>query len=267
MSSNTKKVIFAKPANWEAWFSFIRTRTTNTQIWDFIDPELTKTPVSIERPVELEFHIPDDDAHDAQFDRVKYEAYKARKDIYKTKLARYERQEKAFSDIITFIQDNRCPQCQFYPNEEPHPWSLLRAPKLRLAPSDEARSLEIEQKYHKLCKGPDTQSIDTWLDEWVTVYTDGVEHKIAEATGTRPIRDFLMSVRSKEGTFADAHLVMIRLKDTTYDFYGLVEDFRQHIRLQQLQRPSKGDTHSAFSASGNSTSSKNVFNSRTTSTS
>lgn len=64
--------------------------------------QLDEKPVSLKRPIKPEFQIPDDDA---QFDKVKYEPYKARKDIYKTKLAKYERQEKAFSDIITFIQD------------------------------------------------------------------------------------------------------------------------------------------------------------------
>lgn len=93
--------------------------------------------------------------------------------------------------------------------EEPHPWNILQALKKRLAPSDEVRNLEIEQKYHKLCKGPGTQSIEAWLDDWVTTYTDGIEHKIAETTATRPIRDFLKAARLREPTFADAHLVMI----------------------------------------------------------
>lgn len=100
--------------------------------------------------------------------------------------------------------------------------------------SDEARNLAIEQRYHKLCKGPGTQNLDTWLDDWTTTDAEATEYKIAEVSGSRPIRDIVMAVRSKEPTFADVHFVMIRRKDTTYDFYGLVEDFRQHMRLQQL---------------------------------
>ena len=126
---------------------------------------------------------------------MKYEAYKARKDIYKTKLAKYERQEKAFGDLITFIQETiAAHNVVFIQKEDPHPWNILQALKRRLAPSDEARNLEIEQRYHKLCKGPGSQNIESWLDDWVTMYTDGIEHGIAETTGTRPVRDFLMAV-------------------------------------------------------------------------
>ena len=179
----TKKVILAKSADWDAWLSFVRTWAVNTQIWDLVSPDLEERPVSVEQPIEPEFTVPDDDA---QFDKVKYEAYKARKDVYKTKLARYERQEKAFGDLITFIQETIAAHNDiFIQKKEPHPWNILQALKQRLAPSDEARNLAIEQRYHNLCKGPETQSIETWLNDWVTTYSDGIEHGIAETTGTR----------------------------------------------------------------------------------
>lgn len=52
---------------------------------------------------------------------------------------------------------------------------------------------------------------------------------------------FLDGSSIKRTNFAEAHLVSIRLHSTTYDFHGHVEDFRQHIRLQKLQQPSKRD--------------------------
>ena len=231
----------------------MRARATTTQIWDLINPNLAERPLSLKQPVEPEFEMPDDDA---QFDITKYEAYKARKDIYKTKLAKFERQQKAFGDLITFIQDTiAAHNVTFIQKEEPHPWNLLRALKQRLAPSDEARDLEIEPNYHRLCKGPGTQSIEAWIDDWVVTYTNGKEYGIAETTGSRPIRDFLMAARTKEPTFADAHLVMIRLQDSKYNFYTLVEDFRQHIRLQHIHQPSNNSTHSAFATDAKSNNS------------
>lgn len=77
---------------------------------------------------------------------VKYEAYKARKDN-KTHLAKYERQEKSFSDLITFVRDTiAAHNVTVIQKEELHPWNL-RALKKRLAPIDAERNLEIEQKY------------------------------------------------------------------------------------------------------------------------
>lgn len=210
MSSITKKVILAKPANWDAWISFVRTRAINNRIWDLVNPDLTTQPVSFKEPVESEFQIPDDDT---QFDKIKYEADKARKDVNKTSLAKFERQRKAFGDLISFIQETiAAHNVTFIQKEESHPWNLLQALEKRLTPSDEARNLEIEQTYHKLCKGLGTQNVEALLDEWTATYTEAKEHNIAEATGTRPIRDFLMVVRAKEPTFPDAHLRMIRLK-------------------------------------------------------
>lgn len=140
-TTTTEMVTLAKSADWDAWFSFVPTRAVNIQIWDLVNPSLKEKLVSLERPTEPEFVILD---HDARFDQVSYEAYKARRDIYKTKLAKYERHENAFGDLITFIQETiAAHNVIFIQKEEPHPWNILQALKKRLAPSDEARNLEI----------------------------------------------------------------------------------------------------------------------------
>lgn len=248
MSSGNRKILLAKPGDWDAWISFVRTRATNSRVWDLVNPDLTTKPISIVEPIEPEFEIPDDSV---LFDRLGYEAFKARKDAYKTKYAKYERQQKALSDLITFIQETITSHNIVYiQKEEAHPWNILRALKKRLAPSDEARSLDIEQRYHKLCKGPGNQNVETWLDEWMATITEAKEHSVAEVNGTRPVRDFLMAIRPKEPTFADAHLVFLRYK-VVDDLYELAEAFRQHLRLQQLHNLTKESTHSAFTANSN----------------
>lgn len=68
----------------------------------------------------------------------------------------------------------------------------------------------------KIYKGPSTQNVDTWPDDWTTTYTEAKEYGIADATGTRPIRYFFLMVsRSKKPKFADAHLVSTRLNSNT----------------------------------------------------
>lgn len=245
---STTKIILAKPADWDSWISFVRSRATNTRIWDLVDPSKETKPEALTEPIEPIYMVPEDDS---LFDKNAYDAYKARKEIYKTKIARYERQEKAFGDLIIFIQDTIAAHNVIYIQKvEPHPWNLLNALKQRIAPSDEARSLELEQKYHQLCKGPLNQNLETWLDEWTTTFTLATEYAIGEVTGTRPIRDFLMAIRHKEPTFADTHLVHLKDKSSG-DLYELIEEFRQHIRLIQLSKPSKGEAHSAFATDAN----------------
>lgn len=248
--STSRKIVLAKPADWDAWISFVRTRaSTNTKIWHLVNSDLCERPNALLEPIESGFKMP---ANNNQFDSVKFKAYKAWKDLFKSQLAKYERQEKAFSDLLIFIQETiAAHNITFIQKAEPHPWNILRALKLRLALSDKARNIEIEERYHKLCKGPGTQSIDAWLDDWTATYTDAKDHDIAEATGTRPIQDFLRAARMKESSFADAHLVLIRSNKSTHNFFGLIKDFRQHICLEQ---PSKGNTHSAFTANSSASS-------------
>lgn len=226
------KVRLAKSADWDVWFYFVRTRATITGIWELVDPDLTERPVLLEEPVEPVYVVPDDD----DFHPIPYAAYEARKEIYRWKLTKYEQQVKALGDLTSFIQETIAPHnVTFIQKEEPHPWNLLRALRKHLAPSDEARSFDIEQKYHRLCRGPGTQSLDSWLDEWTVTYAQAKHHDLPLVSGsdTRPIRDFLMAIRSEQPTFADVHLALRGFKKEE-DMYGLIEDFRYHICLLRL---------------------------------
>lgn len=90
-----------------------------------------------------------------------YNANKVRRDFYKTNLALDERQEKAFVDTISFVQDTIVAhKITFIQKEQLHLWNILRALKRRLASSDNVRNLKIEHKYRQLCKGPGTRRLE-----------------------------------------------------------------------------------------------------------
>lgn len=80
-------------------------------------------------------------------DPTSLEAYKLELLEHKIELAEYERQEKAFADLIEFIQETIAAQNVVFIQNEDHLWNILRALKNRFAPSDQAKSLAIEQKY------------------------------------------------------------------------------------------------------------------------
>ena len=236
---STKKVVLSKPSDWDAWIYYVRTRATNSRVWSLVNPDLTTRPASLDESEEPGIDIPADGIlPDGTLD-----LYKLRKEQYKTQLAKFERQQKAFADLITFTQETiAAHNAVFIQKVEPHPWDLLRALKKRFAPSDDARCLDIEQRYHKLKKGPGSQDLEKWLDEWVTVYTQATDYKIGEVSAGRPIRDFLLAIRGNEPSYSDtkrAHLP----KDT--DMLDLVEDFRQYIRVNETLKASN-PTQSAF---------------------
>lgn len=241
-----RKIVLGKPLDWDTWISFVKSRADNNDIWELVNPELTEKPETLKKPQKPNYDLPEDDA---QFDQKKFEAYKARMQLYKADLAEYEKQKKAFGDLISFIQETITTSTAiFIQKEDTHPWNLLRALKRRLAPSDDARSLEIEQKYIKLRKGPANQDLDKWLDEWCTTYTEVKTYQVAEVSGTRPIRDFLLAIHSKAPTFADTHLMSYKIK-TEADLLDMIEQFRQYMRLHQSQTDSQAGGHSAFATS------------------
>ena len=244
--SSQKKVVLAKPADWDDWISLIRSRAINNDIWHLVNPELPEKPQTLPEQEVPSFILP---PAGQPIDRDALELYKIQNSLYKTQLGKYECQKKAFGDLISFIQETTSAQnITLIQKVEPYPWDLLRALKNRLAPSDEARSLEVEQSYHKLCKGPRSQDLETWLDEWVTTYTKAKELGIFEVSGTRPIRDFLMAARHRETSFADVQMARLD-ENRSNNLFDLIEKFRQHLRLQRLQQPaSTKNTHSAFSA-------------------
>lgn len=56
----------------------------------------------------------------------------------------------------------------------------------------------------KLCKGPGTQNFESWLDEWVITFTEVIAL-------LRPLDpDQCGIIRTKEPSFADAHLVLLK---------------------------------------------------------
>lgn len=153
---------------------------------------------------------------------------------YKLALAEYQQQEKAFGDLIIFIQETLAAHnVVFIQKAESHLWNIFWALKNQLTPSNMVKSLAIKQNYHKLYKGPGTQDLKTWIDQWIVNYTKAMEIGIRKIDETRPIQDFLIAIRTRESIYTDAHLVFLDSKQPD-DLYRLIENFRQHICLQNL---------------------------------
>lgn len=226
------KVILATQADWDVWFYLVRSRAKVTKIWELVDPVFSVRPVSLEEPVEPK----SDPEWRLEGDHNRYALYKFKMKLYKFTLEKYERQEKALGDLTLFIQETiAVHNIPFIQMEEVHPWYLLRELKKHLAPSHEARTFQIEQKYHRLCRGPGAQGLESWLDEWAITYTEAKQHDIVEVRDgdERPIRDFLMAIRSEAPTFANGHLAPKSLK-TKDDMYDLIQDLREQVCFIRL---------------------------------
>ena len=105
-----------------------------------------------------------DDSEEINFQT--YEKYKAKQDIYKARLNAYKKQNEAFKQLVKHIQSTICAEAAiFFADEKAYPYNLLRILKLRYAPNDQAKKIQIETKYRTLFMGPGNQNVEKWLDE------------------------------------------------------------------------------------------------------
>ena len=248
----TRKIVLAKPADWETWISFLKTKATNLGVWELVNPDLTEKPAAKERPAKPIFEPPQDAA---QIDNNAFNLFKIQSAVYKLNLDEYEREQKAFTDITNFIHDTLAIQvAAFTKGADADPWSQLRALKLKLAPTDQARKMEVERLYHRLKKGPGNRDLEAWIQDWELMYADAKLLSIEETLeAQRPQRDFLVAIAKYEPAFSDNYLLRISDEGESFEMQRIIEKFRHLARLKQMAHVHQTDSHAAAFAA-NSTS-------------
>ena len=127
---------------------------------------------------------------------------------------------------------------------------MLAALKQRVAPTDQARKIELINQYQKLKKAPRSQNLDTWLQQWEKTYKECKQLKLPDVQDDHPLYDFLNAISGIAPEFANVWTINIQMKldsgDALPDLYKIVELFRnnngsptrrkasQHTALSQL---------------------------------
>lgn len=197
-----KTVILSKASDWDKWLYLVQSRAKTTRIWDLVDPSKATKPTQLSEPQFPELAEP---REGQAITPEAYEAYRSQSVRYRDLFTRFKRQEKALSDLTTYIQSSiSIDNLSFIISTEPHPWNILRALQKRLTPTDQARLIELELQYRQLYKPPKLQGIEQWLKQWETFYTEATKHKLWEVEGQKPIRDFLFTLQPIEPAFVAA---------------------------------------------------------------
>ena len=89
------------------------------------------------------------------------------------------------------------------------PYDIILALKQRIAPTDQARKTELQNRYRKLQKMPRNQNIDNYLWEWERTYTECKELNLADVDDNWPLFDFLNAVSGIATSFAEYWLIDI----------------------------------------------------------
>ncbi|OCK97582.1 uncharacterized protein K441DRAFT_547678 [Cenococcum geophilum 1.58] len=82
-------------------------------------------------------------------------------------------------------------------------YDILVSLKQAIAPTDDARKVDLATQYSKMRKAPKSQNIEKWLREWEKVYKDYRKVNLPEVDGDRPVKDFVYAVESVSSSWSE----------------------------------------------------------------
>jgi hypothetical protein len=115
---------------------------------------------------------------------------------------------------------------------------MIRILKRRVAPSDRAKKIEVMNTWRWLKKTPKDTYLSTWLRRWEEIYEKATELSLPEASGIRPVLDFLDAVEPLSEKFYSYWTERIQdLQDEDEmeeipDLYTIIDKFRNRVRLR-----------------------------------
>ena len=247
MSGTERELKLSVSKDWDAWLSVVRAKASGYSIWDLIDPSINIRPTGKQEPTE-----PSLDSQAGTDFTEKHARYKIASSKYKKELQDWKEQKDSMAKIINHIYDTTTvANLSFIQTIEVHPWNVLQALKARLAPSDSARSLELEQQYNRMTRGPTSrQSVDAWLDDYLKMLTLAKQARIAEVTDSkRAYRDFLHAIEKTAPTFAEVYELQLEaVVDHETQLIAIIDTFRHHMRMKEARKGRGAISNSAFAA-------------------
>ena len=251
-SPQKSTVILSNPSDWDEWLEIIKTKAVGGEVWKFIDPAIAKDelPSLTEPTIPTPQDVNPDKTSLAQLNDDEKEELRFQRLSYKRKIATFDRQKAAMATLRSFIQETVTRTYLTYTFGCDTPHDMLVALKQRVAPTDQARKIELITQYQKLKKAPRGQNLDTWLQQWEKTYKECKQLKLPDVEDDRPLYDFLNAISGIAPEFANVWTINIQMKldngDALPNLYKIVELFRNNRRLSNAQKGLA--THGAFPA-------------------
>ena len=142
----------------------------------------------------------------------------------------YRKQPSALDTLRSQIRSSISRTYLIYTFKRNTTYDVLVSLKQRVAPSNEARKIQLATQYARLKKAPRNQNFEVWLQEWERVYTECKELGLPEVDGDRSVKDFAYAVELITLGWSEYW------KETLPSFFELVEIYRNHRRTELAQK-------------------------------
>jgi phosphopantetheinyl transferase (holo-ACP synthase) len=161
-------------------------------------------------------------------------AYKTWKEEYKSEAAVWQRKQNAVKDLnIEIIRTVETKHLSLIINCR-DPYSRLTTLKKHFSLSVGERDRQLRNRYLAVCARLKKASVETWLDEWVTVTRLLQEAKLPEVYNNRAQEDFIMSTKGLDDSWSVARMQELIRQDEKGEQYttiaDLIAEYRSYYR-------------------------------------
>ncbi|KAI0993953.1 hypothetical protein K3495_g14231 [Podosphaera aphanis] len=225
-------------------------------VWKYINPDLTTPP---SQPALPTLPAPADASTIAGHTTLATLTSDER-DIYKLLYSEYKEvlsQKKQEIDTLRGIRNHLVTSISkeniVYIESKDTIFEMLVALKKRLAPTDEARKMEVVDKYQRLRQFDKRTDVEAWCKDWEITYADAVALDLPEVSGNRSQNDFAIALSAIDEAYSTAQQFWLRQASkigsgtAIPSLFDMVEDFRNNYRRNQALKISV--KMGAFSAS------------------
>jgi hypothetical protein len=248
-ASTRTLIILDKPADWHEWYAIVRTKAREAHISEQVDLDATTAPAALVAPRQpLYSDVKAGATRSNELTDRERDMFKLDFGLYQEQCVSFRRKEAALVEISNYIFSTVTRTNLAFIIDEKTPWKMLSILKLRIAPTDRARKLELARQYQELKKAPRNNQIDPWLSRWETTYKEAEKLALPDVQEDRATYDFLQAVKSLDSNYAVTHEIFISEKikknEALPSVHEAVADFRNYLCLNRAS--SKTSSRSTF---------------------
>lgn len=245
---SSSKIVLTNSSDWRPWLFVIKTMAVSGGVWKYINPDLQTQIPEPTRPVApspAEASSIADHTTFATLSSDEREIFKLLYNEYKESLSLARQEMETLKAIRNHLVTSVSKDNIVYIETKDTIYDMLVALKKRLAPTDEARKLDVIDKYRRLRHFDRKTDVEEWCKEWETTYADAMALGLPEVTENRSQNDFAIALNTIDEAYATAQQFWLRQlskeasKKSFPSLYDMIEDFRNNYRRNQALKVSK----------------------------